>query len=353
METKYGVSTNRWRFDSVLPIALRVVKSDGVSFRSTQIFFVSEWNVMARPRVFVSSTYYDLKHIRNSLEIFIQDLGYESVLYEQGDIPFHHDSPLDVSCYDEIKSCNILVLIIGGRYGSPASDADIDSGLDFYNSVTKKEYETARENDIPIYIFIEKNVHSEYHTYKKNRTNESIKYAHVDNVSIFKLVDEVYAQKRNNLVRDFENFDDISSWLRDQWAGLFADLLAGKKRDNDLEELSVQVSGLKDLSSVLKSYTESIMSKLQPDDFEQIISTSNKALKEKSLKIFEQHPMIEYFLDNSPKGVGLIRLYDAFQNSESVEEFLINANFSPEFVEDMKGHKAANKDFNHLKRELG
>lgn len=62
---------------------------------------------MVKPRVFVSSTYYDLKHIRNRLEIFIDGLGYESVLYEQGDIPFHHDSPLDVSCYDEIKSCHI------------------------------------------------------------------------------------------------------------------------------------------------------------------------------------------------------------------------------------------------------
>ncbi|HAV1364053.1 DUF4062 domain-containing protein [Vibrio parahaemolyticus] len=36
---------------------------------------------MAKPRIFVSSTYYDLKHIRNSLEAFIDSFGYESVLY--------------------------------------------------------------------------------------------------------------------------------------------------------------------------------------------------------------------------------------------------------------------------------
>lgn len=171
-------------------------------------------------------------------------MGYESVLYEEGDIPFHHDSPLDASCYEEIRSCHIFVLIIGGRYGSPTSDADIASGLEFYNSVTKKEYETARKNDIPIYVFIEKNVHSEYHTYKKNRKNKDIHYAHVDNVNVFKLIDDIYAQKRNNLIRDFEKFDDLSGWLRDQWAGLFADLLSDKKHDKDLEDLSVQVSGL-------------------------------------------------------------------------------------------------------------
>lgn len=308
---------------------------------------------MAKPRIFVSSTYYDLKHIRNSLEAFIDGMGYESVLYEEGDIPFHHDSPLDVSCYEEIKSCHILVLIIGGRYGSPASDVDIESGLDFYNSVTKKEYETARKNDIPIYVFIEKNVHSEYHTYKKNRKNENIEYAHVDNVNIFKLIDEIYAQKRNNLIRDFEKFDDLSSWLKDQWAGLFADMLSEKKRDKDLEDLSAQVSGLKDLSSVLKNYTESIMEKLQPENFEQIITSSNKALRHRYMRLFENHEMIRFFLDKSPKGVGIVKLYDAFEKSNSVGEFLKIAGFDDEFVEEMEDHKHANMDYEELKREIG
>jgi hypothetical protein len=308
---------------------------------------------MAKPRVFVSSTYYDLKHIRNSLEAFIDGMGYESVLYEEGDIPFHHDSPLDVSCYEEIKSCHILVLIIGGRYGSPASDVDIESGLDFYNSVTKKEYETARKNDIPIYVFIEKNVHSEYHTYKKNRKNENIKYAHVDNVNIFKLIDEIYTQKRNNLIRDFEKFDDLSSWLKDQWAGLFADLLSEKKRDKDLEDLSVQVSGLKDLSSVLKNYTESIMEKLQPENFEQIISSSNQTLKSRYMKLFENNPMIRFFLDESPKGVGIVKLYDAFEKSSSVGDFLEIAGFDEKFVAEMESHQHANNDYDELKREIG
>ncbi len=43
---------------------------------------------MARPKVFVSSTYYGLRHIRNSLETFIENMGYEGVLFESGDIPF-------------------------------------------------------------------------------------------------------------------------------------------------------------------------------------------------------------------------------------------------------------------------
>lgn len=53
---------------------------------------------MAKPRVFVSSTYYDLKHIRTSMELFIRSLGYEPILSEKGDIAFTPDKPLDESC---------------------------------------------------------------------------------------------------------------------------------------------------------------------------------------------------------------------------------------------------------------
>ncbi len=309
---------------------------------------------MAKPRVFVSSTYYDLKHIRNSLEAFIDGLGYESVLYEEGDIPFHHDSSLDVSCYEEIKNCHILVLIIGGRYGSPATEQEDNpkQKLDFYNSVTKKEYETARKNDIPIYVFIDKNVHSEYHTFKKNRANKEIEYAHVDDVNIFKLIDDIYAQKRNNLIKDFEKFDDISCWLKDQWAGLFADFLSKKNQEKDLADLSTQISGLKDLNSVLKGYTESIMEKLQPENFQQIINSSNKVLKDKVVSQFEQHEMIDYFLEKSPKGVGILKLYEAFVNSKTVEEMLNYLNYEERFVKEMSEIGHAKKDFDHLKREL-
>ena len=70
---------------------------------------------MAKPRVFVSSTYYDLRHVRQGIESFIEGLGFEAVLFESGDIPFSHEQPLDESCYQEISKCHILVLIIGGK----------------------------------------------------------------------------------------------------------------------------------------------------------------------------------------------------------------------------------------------
>jgi hypothetical protein len=42
---------------------------------------------MARPRVFISSTFYDLKQVRSALEIFIKNIGYDPVLHERGAVP--------------------------------------------------------------------------------------------------------------------------------------------------------------------------------------------------------------------------------------------------------------------------
>ena len=78
---------------------------------------------MARPRVFASSTYYDLKHVRASLEAFIESLGYDAVLSEKGNVAYNPEIPLDESCYREVLNTDIFVLIVGGRYGAEKSDS--------------------------------------------------------------------------------------------------------------------------------------------------------------------------------------------------------------------------------------
>ncbi len=50
---------------------------------------------MARPRVFVSSTFYDLKFARTEIERFIREMGYEPVLNERGSIPYDSKEALE------------------------------------------------------------------------------------------------------------------------------------------------------------------------------------------------------------------------------------------------------------------
>ena len=127
---------------------------------------------MARPRIFVSSTYYDLKHVRSSLDNFIESFGFDSILSEKGDVAFTHDAPLDESCYREVTTADIFVLILGGRYGSEASGDDKAPSRTFferYESITKLEYEAAVKRDIPIYVLIEASVYSEFQTFLRNK----------------------------------------------------------------------------------------------------------------------------------------------------------------------------------------
>jgi hypothetical protein len=292
---------------------------------------------MARPRVFVSSTYYDLRYIREGLEKFISTFGYEPVLFESGDIPFRHDIPLDKSCYAEIQSSHMLVLIIGSRYGSPTSEErasrrdEINKTYEFYNSITKEEYVTARERDIPIFIFVEKNVLSEYETYKRNRDG-TVSYAHVDNINVFKLLDEIISQSRNNFVRPFDKFEDISEWLTEQWAGLFADSLSRRTSDATLKDLASRVAELGQVSATLKEYTELIIRTLKPTESGEIISKQEQKLERSRIEQFEKEGLVDYLA----RKIGVFQprpdtdaLYNAFRNARGLEDVLSYLGVSP------------------------
>lgn len=236
---------------------------------------------MAKPRVFVSSTYYDLKHIRASLDLFIDSLGFEPVLSEKGDIAYTHDRPLDESCYREAENSDIFVLVEGGRYGSEVSSDKKRLSKEFferYDSITRKEYESAAARDIPIYILLEKGVHSEYQTYLRNKDIKTISYAHVDSVNVFALIEDILSRPRNNPVQTFEKFEEVQNWLRDQWAGLFRELLRRQSQQQQLSGLSAQVSELKATNETLKKYLEAVMLGTDKTESSKLIQSEEERL---------------------------------------------------------------------------
>ncbi len=238
---------------------------------------------MAHPRVFVSSTYYDLKHLRSSLENFIESLGYEPLLSEKGDIAYAPDRPLDESCYREVRNADMFVLIIGGRYGSEKSDGNTDipkKFFDRYDSITKLEYKSAVAQDIPIFILIEKTVYSDFETYLKNKDNKSIVYAHADSVNIFHLIEDILSQPRNNPFQQFDRYSDIEAWLREQWAGLFRELISRLSSQKQIASLASQVGELAEINKTLKTYLEEVVSKVAPDESTTLINSESKRLHE-------------------------------------------------------------------------
>jgi hypothetical protein len=308
---------------------------------------------MSKPKVFVSSTFYDLKHIRSSIENFIETLGYESVLSEKGNIAYNPDIPLDESCYREVSLCDIYVLIVGGRYGSPSNLGKRVSEFekDFYaryESITKLEYESAYKKDIPIYILIEKSVYSEYDTFKHNRENETVKYAHVDSIGVFLFIDRILNQSRNNPVSQFEKHTDIESWLRQQWAGLFQELIRKRKIQSEIGELSREVKELSNINITLKRYLEEIVREDNPDGKKIINEEEDRLSESRMINELMAHefavemrnlagmraPDIVSLLSKSNNFYELAKNYSQVTNIGSSEEGLIKYWTEDKWVQD-------------------
>ena len=92
----------------------------------------------------------------------MENLGFDPILFESGDITFEHEKALDISCFNEIRNANMMVLIVGGRYGSATSTIGLEDDSNryekYYTSVTKGEFLTAQKRGIPILAFVEGNV---------------------------------------------------------------------------------------------------------------------------------------------------------------------------------------------------
>ncbi|MFT5471384.1 MAG: hypothetical protein ACI8UO_006518, partial [Verrucomicrobiales bacterium] len=153
-----------------------------------------------------------------------------------------------------------MILIVGGRYGSERSGKSNKDDADFYiryDSITREEFRAAAENGVPLYILIERAVYAEYRTFLKNRDSTDISYAHVDSVNIFRMIDEILSLPQNNPFFPFDRFHEIEAWLREQWAGLFQDLLKRMTSQEHLASLAAQVTQLHETNQTLKRYIES------------------------------------------------------------------------------------------------
>jgi hypothetical protein len=172
---------------------------------------------MPAPRVFVSSTFYDLKYIRENLKFFIKSIGFEPVLSEEGSIFYDPTLHVQDACLAEIPSCQLFVLIIGGRHGEQHKERE--------KSITNAEYSEAARIKIPIFALIEQSVLDQNYVYSSNKLNPDIdetkiSYPAVDSTKIFEFIEEVRGNAVNNALVPFNDFEDLQSYLKQQWASM-------------------------------------------------------------------------------------------------------------------------------------
>lgn len=203
-----------------------------------------------KPRIFISSTFYDLKSIREDLYQFIRSYNYEPIESEYGDIGYVPGRELDESCYKAMRECDMAILIVGGRYGSPASGEVYEDGD--YISVTHKEFRTAVNAGIPVYAFIEQAVNTEYELYKRNKErfnnpDYAFEFGSADSINVFKFIMELKSISGIPIV-SFGKTQDIKEYLSVQWADMFKKFLeslkenkAEEKTKNAVDQMSILV----------------------------------------------------------------------------------------------------------------
>lgn len=231
-----------------------------------------------KPRIFISSTFYDLKYIREDLANFVRSYGYEPVLFEDGDIGYTPGKTLDSSCYESMRNSDMVILVIGGEYGSAASGEKKDEFKE-YMSVTRKEFRTAVETGIPIFVMIDKKVMAEYGVYDVNyndieKENRVIAFSTTKNINVFRFIKEIKGIVTLP-IQEFEKSSDIKGFISKQWADMFKNYLNSLKNEKENEKIKGSVDEMKTLIQkmdiMLDSVGRNVLSKENPKEYEDVI----------------------------------------------------------------------------------
>lgn len=175
--------------------------------------------VRHNPSVFVSSTCYDLKQVREDLKDFFEDnYGFQTILSEFDSFPVDPCKGTFENCIENVdKAADIFVLIIGNRYGYVMENG---------KSITNLEYLHAKAKGIPIYVFVNKQLYDNMKIWRSNRNADFSGL--VDNAQLFEFVSGIYDESKQ-WIYTFDSVREIKMALKHQLRLIFCDGLTLQK----------------------------------------------------------------------------------------------------------------------------
>lgn len=265
---------------------------------------------MAGLKFFVSSTCYDLSEERNQLRNLIKNLGHEPILSDHGEVLYDFDEHTHLSCVREVINADIVVLIIGTRFGGKAINDTIklidleelktnlhNSNIDiedvFYKiqadktleknreeqtkssdkpykaksvgfSITHFEILKALELNIPIFVFIKDKISNFYDFYIENKyLNPELTFPDFSTYEtkyLAEFIGILKSRKTNNSIFEYSSYMDIENQLKLQLALKFRNLLLNER--NKKKEEQDQITQSKILTQQLEELKTVILSTL-------------------------------------------------------------------------------------------
>lgn len=230
---------------------------------------------MSGLKVFISSTCYDLSILRSNLRTFVSSFGYEPVMSDYADIVYDPRQHTHTSCVEEVANCDMLIVVIGSRYGGTvvpealnvidsASVSELTKKIGEKLSITQLEVIEAIQKNIPVYTFIDKKVYHEHELYEKNKTTaDKIFFPAIDKQEtakyIFEFINFLRLKSAGNFIFQFEKMNDIEDILKKQWSGYFQRLLNEQRhRTEEQKKIDVLSEQFKDLKAALLSSIENV-----------------------------------------------------------------------------------------------
>lgn len=192
------------------------------------------------PSIFISSTIADLHYLRDALRDSIEDLAYKPIMSDYGEVGYLAPTTAADSCYRTVAQCQLVILIIGKRYG----DVD-EKGL----SVTHKEFLRAKEEGIPIISFIENEVLTFKQVYDTDPSSTLWdKFSKMDNPrATFDLIDRIKASPTFNSCIRFTSAGDAKRLLKLQIADFVGERLNETIRPmkSDVQDVLAEVKAIR------------------------------------------------------------------------------------------------------------
>ncbi|KEO80073.1 DUF4062 domain-containing protein [Paenibacillus polymyxa] len=301
---------------------------------------------MANLKIFISSTCYDLNIVRSQLRNFVGNFGYDPVMSDYADVLYDPRIHTHTSCIQEVTNCDILILIIGSRFGGKAIPTALESvDLDFVKeksnskelfddssniSITQLEVIKAIESSIPIFTFVENKVMHDHLVYEKNKDKDFISgldfpsFAEKPETAkyVFEFINFLRHRIENNSIVSFNRLDDIESYLKKQWSGLLQRLLY-EQRFKKQEEIKIDY-----ISNQIADIKTAIMTSISSTDLK---DTARGAIKFRQLVDFfrqlKNPHTVDLLLQDIPFDslLGEMRIVEIFplENSNRMQQSVI------------------------------
>jgi len=211
------------------------------------------------PNVFISSTIDDLRYLRDALRDAVLDLAYHPVMSEYGEVGYLYPVTAAESCYQSIHQCQMVIIIIGRRYG----DLSANGGI----SVTHKEFRTARDSNIPLIAFVEASVLNYKEVYKTNPDPKTWQqFPQMDHPEMtFSLIDEITNANSYNGLIPFANISDAKQALKSQIANFVGESLSQviNPMRTEIKDVLAEIKTLRHELTGEKSFDPNFMTALR------------------------------------------------------------------------------------------